>query len=158
MKKLWIFSFIAAFLFFSYVGSSLAVAPTDIPSPMTSTTNALILRSKALISQSGTYPLWPYEKPRIGQNLGKQEVLKIIPYLIACESGGNDIRIIDTNGLPSEGILMFQPPTWSDFEKYSGLVGSPMNEDDAVQMAIWAIQHGYLYRWSCAYKTHILSQ
>ena len=76
-----------------------------------------------------------------------------IKKLIRCESQGQNIARIDSNGKMSYGILQFQASTWSDFSKQSGITGSPMDEDDAIAMARWAIHHGYLGRWSCA---HIL--
>lgn len=69
--------------------------------------------------------------------------------LIDCESGGRSVRIVDSNGYYSYGILQFQKSTWDEFSKQSGLVGDPMVPNDAIPMARWAVKNGYGPRWSC---------
>jgi len=71
-------------------------------------------------------------------------------YLIACESRNKAVQEIDSNGLMSRGILQFQDATWADFSQQSGITGDPMNNIDAVQMAIWAVENGLVGHWSCA--------
>lgn len=48
----------------------------------------------------------------------------VIPKLIACESGGRDIKIIDTNGYYSYGVLMFQLATFKEYGIKYGMVSS----------------------------------
>jgi len=76
----------------------------------------------------------------------------VVTILTACESGGRNVSIIDSNGLPSRGILQFQDSTWADFSKKSGIVGDPMVPEDAIEMARWGVSNGYLKRWSCYVK------
>ena len=55
-------------------------------------------------------------------------------------------------GLHSYGLLQIQPPTWSDFEKWSGMdldMHSPM---DQIKMTKWAFDNGYGHRWTCYRK------
>ena len=73
-----------------------------------------------------------------------------IDRLIDCESDGRNVKIIDTNGYYSYGILQYQSSTWNWWVKESGFSGSPMVRADAIRMAHWAIEHGYLSHWSCA--------
>lgn len=79
----------------------------------------------------------------------------VVNILISCESGGRNVSIIDSNGLPSRGILQFQDSTWSDFSKKSGIIGDPMIENDAIKMARWGVLNGYLSRWSCQKKVPV---
>lgn len=80
-----------------------------------------------------------------------------IERLIQCESQGVNIARPDSNGLLSYGILQFNgTSTWSDFSAKSGIMGSPMYPADAIRMADWAIDHGFLARWSCAKILHLL--
>lgn len=73
----------------------------------------------------------------------------VVQKLIDCESGGKSVRIIDSNGYYSYGILQFQKSTWDDFSEQSGIVGDPMVPNDAITMARWAVRNGYGTRWSC---------
>lgn len=74
----------------------------------------------------------------------------VVARLIACESQCVSRSIIDSNDLPSRGILQFQDRTWTGFAAEAGISGDPMNPADAVQMALWAVQNGKLKHWSCA--------
>lgn len=77
--------------------------------------------------------------------------------LIACESGGQNVSLPDSDGITSDGILQFHRgpddtmsgSTWEDFSKASGLTGSPRNPTDAIRMADWAISHDLGPRWTC---------
>ena len=81
---------------------------------------------------------------------------EVIEQLIKCESQGRNVKIIDANGFYSYGILQYQSSTWNAWSELSSITGSPMHEDDAIQMADWAIDHGFLPHWSCAYKLGLL--
>jgi hypothetical protein len=95
----------------------------------------------------GTRPYW--QGPKVDPaHLPGDEVDTIVSHLIPCESLGRDVDEIDSNGKMSYGILQFQD--WPNWERLSGLTGSPDNTDDAIAMAEWAIKNGYLKRWSCA--------
>jgi len=77
--------------------------------------------------------------------------------LIACESGGQNVSLPDSDGIISDGILQFHRgpndtmsgSTWEDFSKASGITGSPRNPTDAIRMADWAISHDLGPRWTC---------
>ncbi len=64
---------------------------------------------------------------------------------------------IDSNGKMSRGILQFQDAfSDSDMSMASGITGKPDNSTDAVQMAEYAVENGYLNRWSCARLVKLL--
>lgn len=75
----------------------------------------------------------------------------LIEELIECESNGKNVAVIDSNGEYSYGILQFQGKTWSWMSEESGITGSPMDEADAVRMAVWAVNRGYGSHWTCWY-------
>jgi hypothetical protein len=61
---------------------------------------------------------------------------------------GRPLNRIDTNGKMSYGILQFQD--WDEWERDSGIIGSPDNRADSIRMAEWAIQNGMINHWTCA--------
>ncbi|MBI5421324.1 MAG: transglycosylase family protein [Parcubacteria group bacterium] len=79
-----------------------------------------------------------------------QRIDSVIEKLIQCESGGKNVKIIDSNGYYSYGILQFQKATWDGWSRESGIVGDPMVPEDAIQMARWAIKNGFISHWTCA--------
>lgn len=81
--------------------------------------------------------------------------LATIHALIKCESQGVNVARIDSNGKMSYGILQYQMATWKEWERLSGIQGSPMDEATAIRMAEWAIPHGYISRWTCAKILHL---
>lgn len=58
------------------------------------------------------------------------------------------MKTIDSNGYWSYGILQIQSSTAALFNSLEP--SDPMNPAQAVDLAEIAIEHGYLYRWSCA--------
>ena len=78
-----------------------------------------------------------------------EEPIPQVRRLIECESGWKNVKIVDTNGEYSAGILQFQYKTWESFSKESCIVGDPMEPTDAIKMANWAWKKGYGYHWSC---------
>lgn len=76
----------------------------------------------------------------------------VVTKLMACESGGRNVKIVDSNGYYSYGVMQFQKSTWDDFSQKSGIIGDPMVPNDAVEMAKWGVLNNYLYRWSCYVK------
>ncbi len=84
-----------------------------------------------------------------------QRTSAIIEKLIQCESGGKNVKIIDSNGYYSYGILQFQKATWDGWSEQSGIEGDPMVREDAIRMAEWAIKNGLLSHWSCARKINL---
>lgn len=88
-----------------------------------------------------------------GQIMGKTgpntlETAVVVQRLIYCESGGQNVAILDSNNKYSYGVLQIQLDTWNQWSKQSGITGEPMNKTDAVRMAKWAIQNGYIKRWT----------
>lgn len=88
----------------------------------------------------------------------------IISKLIKCESGGRNISAPDSDGIVSDGVLQFHRSskdapagsgTWAWMASLSGITGTPIRPSDAVRMADWAIDHGYLSHWSCAKILHL---
>lgn len=52
----------------------------------------------------------------------RSETPKIIKDLIQCESGGKNIKIVDTNGYYSYGILQYQLATFRKYGEKYGLI------------------------------------
>jgi hypothetical protein len=52
------------------------------------------------------------------------------------------------NGKMSRGILQSQDAFWSDMSAASGITGNPDNSEDAIRMAEYAVENGYLNRWT----------
>lgn len=74
---------------------------------------------------------------------------KTIERLIDCESGGQNLTILDSNHRYSHGLLQFQTDTWNQMSRESGITGSPLIADDARRMADWAIDHNRGPAWTC---------
>ena len=97
---------------------------------------------------------WPYshwDKKPITGNVSSSQSPDVVARLIACESGGvNGGCGIDSNGKESCGILQYQDQTWDSFSKEAGITGSPNQINAAVSTTLYAVQNGYLNRWSCS--------
>ena len=82
---------------------------------------------------------------------------RILRTLIKCESENTDVARPDSNGLISYGILQFNgTSTWDQFSPLANVSGTPMNPYDAIKVADYMIDHGYLYKWTCAKLTGLL--
>jgi hypothetical protein len=103
-----------------------------------------------LLNQLGIRPYrpnLPYGKSEdVPPNLAPDVFAHIIPY----EGQDRDISVIDSNGLPSRGVEMFQDAPWSDISHLSGMEGSSTDPVASVQMMMWAVEDGYLSRWTCS--------
>jgi hypothetical protein len=99
----------------------------------------------------------PYTGPAFLKNepLSPEQAQKVIPYLIACESRDKSVKIIDSNGFYSYGILQMQSSTVAMFNSIDHTVLDPMIPAQAVELAEIAIERGYLSRWSCARILHL---
>jgi hypothetical protein len=93
-------------------------------------------------------PYWNHPQLTAGVPTTRYTADLAIEHLIPCESMGASVDRIDTNGKMSYGILQFQE--WEEWERISGIRGSPDNRADAIRMAEWAIQNGMINRWTCA--------
>ncbi|HEY6902837.1 MAG TPA: hypothetical protein VI216_00915 [Candidatus Acidoferrales bacterium] len=75
----------------------------------------------------------------------------IVEQLIECESQGQNISRIDSNGQVSRGILQFNgTSTWNEMEHRFGFYGDPGNPTAAIHMADMMISSGLVGRWTCA--------
>lgn len=76
-----------------------------------------------------------------------------IEQLIQCESQGQNISRIDSNGQLSQGILQFNgTSTWNEMEHRFDFYGDPRNPTAAIHMADMMISSGLLGRWTCAHS------
>jgi hypothetical protein len=107
-----------------------------------------------LAAKYDSRPYWPGAKLVVGQPVSRATADLAIEYLIPCESGGQLIDHLDSNGKMSYGILQFQD--WDEWERTSGISGNPENRDDAIRMAEWGIEHGMIYHWGCARILHMM--
>jgi hypothetical protein len=74
----------------------------------------------------------------------------VLPYILACESGGRDVSELDSNHKMSRGPAQFQDATWAERQSESGIEGTPTEAIPAVLMSLWSLEHGYIGQWSCA--------
>lgn len=73
--------------------------------------------------------------------------------IIQCESSGRaHVEIIDSNGEWSRGIAQFQDRTWDWMSKEAGVTGSPLEEDKARAVLLWALENGHGKHWTCYKK------
>ena len=144
-----------------------AISPTPTPhpiappSPIFSPANAIIGTisdtANALMAQYGYRVRYSGQKFAPEQRLTLAQAQVAAPYLLVCESGNKDGNScgIDSNGKPSCGRGQFQD--WSTFwEPASGIYGNPLNGNDAITMMLWALENGYIQRWSCARITKLI--
>lgn len=130
--------------------------PYKISNAQMTTAQAVLFDAKVLNDKYGNRPQWPHMPFFAGEHLTPEEARAALPYEIACESQGKDVKVVDDNGFYSYGILQYQSSTWNQFEVESGKKGSPMNDDDAITTGLWALQHGYIAKWSCSKLTGLL--
>jgi hypothetical protein len=79
--------------------------------------------------------------------------LSTVEQLIQCESQGQNISRIDSNGQVSRGILQFNgTSTWNEMEHRFDFYGDPRNPTAAIHMADMMISSGLVGRWTCAHS------
>lgn len=110
--------------------------------------NLIYARAMLLARRYNSRPYWNHPKLAVGVPATLYTADLAIEHLIPCESMGQPLNRIDTNGKMSYGILQFQD--WDEWERLSGITGSPDNRADSIRMAEWAIQNGMINRWTCA--------
>ena len=111
-----------------------------------------LILAHELLNKYGTRPYLPLEYPRTGDSSKTYNIpsaINIVAHLIPCESQDVSVRHMDSNHRYSYGVLQIQAETWVRWSKKSGIVGTPMNPEDAIRMGIWAVQNGYVGEWSC---------
>jgi hypothetical protein len=110
--------------------------------------NLIYARAMFLARRYDSRPYWNLPKLAVGVPTTRYTADLAIEHLIPCESMGQRLDRIDTNGKMSYGILQFQD--WDEWERISGITGSPDNRADSIRMAEWAIQNGMINHWTCA--------
>lgn len=153
MKHLWILCSLAVLPILAHPAVVSVVSTPQAESLATgqiSQTLGILEASHELSVKYGSRP--PYSGPRFAQKqaLDEADTQNVIPYLIACESRDHSVKIVDSNGFYSYGILQMQSSTAALFNSLEGTHYDPMKPVEAVELAEIAIEHGYLYRWSCA--------
>ena len=79
--------------------------------------------------------------------------LATVEKLIQCESQGQNISRVDSNGQISRGILQFNgTSTWNEMEQRFDFYGDPGNPPQAIHMADMMISSGLVGRWTCAHS------
>jgi hypothetical protein len=137
---------------YSVIPQTSASSPVAVISAPTSTISAPVVIALAKLYQSdyGIRPYWN-QKPFVkGQDVPPEWTYDVLARLIVCESQGQNRQEIDSNNQWSRGIFQIQDATWSDWSQLSGIKGSAMNQQDATTIAAWAIENGFLSRWSCS--------
>ena len=122
--------------------------PASVQHRTLPSTSPIYSQAMLLNSQYDSRPYWHGSRLTVGAATSRETADLAIEHLIPCESGGKAVDRIDSNGKMSYGILQFQD--WSEWERISGIHGSPDNTDDAIRMAEWGIQHGMIDHWTCA--------
>jgi len=113
---------------------------------------------KITTSHSSSYTDNSWTKEQIIDLIANSDNPKTITSLVQCESNYVNIAKVDSNGYYSRGILQYQKATWDMWSKASGIIGDPMNPEDAIEMTDWAIEHNYLSHWTCSYITGLLAK
>jgi hypothetical protein len=108
----------------------------------------IYVRAMHLARRYDSRPYWNHAKLAVGVPTTRYTADLAIEHLIPCESMGQRLDRLDTNGKMSYGILQFQD--WDEWERISGITGSPDNRADSIRMAEWAIQNGMINHWTCA--------
>jgi len=117
---------------------------------------SVLVEAHRLLASHGSFPHWPLKSFIRGEDVPDDEAPAVVAHLIPCESHDVSVKHLDSNHAFSYGVLQIQSSTWAEFSRQSGLSGDPMRSPDAVQMGLWAVEHGYLWRWSCAKLTGLI--
>lgn len=143
--------FLALVLAFPARYSVVPVALAKAPSSSISAPEIAVLEAgQHLSAEYGSRP--PYSGPVIAKNepISPEQAQAVIPYLGACESRWRVIKEVDSNGFYSYGPLQIQSSTAALFNSLDHTAYDPMIPFQAIDLTEIALEHGYLYRWSCA--------
>lgn len=138
---------------YSIVPSAQAQSPAQVNfQPET----AILEAGQRLSLEYGSWP--PYGGPAVVKfaDLSPEQAHAVIPYLGACESRWKVVKEVDSNGFYSYGPLQIQSSTAALFNSLEHTAYDPMKPFDAIDLTEIALEHGYLYRWSCASIEHIV--
>jgi hypothetical protein len=156
MKPLWIALFLALFTARYSVQPQKPVLGSNLGGNGTSTAESILIEAHHLLNQYGIRPYWQNPAFSEGEDVPADEVPDVVAHLIACESQGVSVKHLDSNDRYSYGVLQIQSSTWAQFEASSGIEGDPMNATTAIDVGLWAVENGYLAKWSCARLTGLL--
>lgn len=132
---------------YSIVPSAQAQSPSQVNfQPET----AILEAGQRLSLEYGSRP--PYGGPAVAKfaDLSPEQAHAVIPYLGACESRWKIVKEVDSNGFYSYGPLQIQSSTAALFNSLDHTAYDPMIPFQAIELAEIALEHGYLYRWSCS--------
>jgi hypothetical protein len=158
LKTLCVAAFLAIFTLPSARYSVIPSAEAQSPAQVNFQPETAILEAGQQLSiEYGSRP--PYSGPTFAKNepLSPDEAQAVIPYLGACESRWKVVKEVDSNGFYSYGPLQIQSSTAALFNSLDHTAYDPMNPFDAIDLTEIALEHGYLYRWSCAKILGIVS-
>lgn len=157
MKRVWIPLFLALILApFSAPAAVYSVQPQSrVLAPIlggnsTSTAATILIEAHELLNHYGIRPIWPNSPFSEGEDVPADEAPDVIAHLVTCESQGVSVKHLDSNNHYSYGVLQIQSSTWAEFEASSGIEGDPMNATTAISVGLWAVENGFLAKWSCA--------
>jgi len=162
MKRTWIL-FPLILPVFALIPARYSVSPqspvlgSNLGGNTTSTAVSILIQAHRLLNAHGIRPQWPNLPFREGEDVSAEEAPAVLANLIPCESQGRSVKHLDSNHEFSYGVLQIQSSTWAQFEKGSGIIGSPMNPATAIDVGLWAVEHGYLSKWSCAKLTGLIT-
>jgi hypothetical protein len=159
--RVWIPTLLAVIAPFCIPAASYSVSPALASNSSVIEAHAseitVLQDAQDLFAKYGPRP--PYSGPAFLKNepLSGDQAEMVLPYILACESGGRDVSELDSNHKMSRGPAQFQDATWAERQSESGIEGTPTEAIPAVDMSIWSLEHGYIAQWSCASILRIIS-
>jgi hypothetical protein len=150
MKPLCIALFLALFTARYSIQPQKPVLASNLGGNRTPTPASILIQARELLNRYGIRPYWQIPAFSPGEDVPADQAADVIAHLITCESQGVSVKHLDSNDRYSYGVLQIQSSTWAQFEASSGIEGDPMNATTAVSVGLWAVENGYLSKWSCA--------
>jgi hypothetical protein len=151
--RLWIPLLLTVFAPVSLPAASYSVQPAFAfsASPLVKFAPQIAILEEAQTLYAKYWARPPYTGPVFGKNepLSVDQAEMVLPYILACESGGRDVSELDSNHKMSRGPAQFQDATWTERQSESGIEGTPTEAIPAVDMSLWSLEHGYISQWSC---------
>jgi hypothetical protein len=158
--RVWIPLLLAIFAPFSLPAASYSVQPafasSTSPVVIFQPEIGILEEAQQLFAKYGPRP--PYNGHAFAKNavLSPDQAESVLPYILACESGGRDVSELDSNHKMSRGPAQFQDATWAARQAQSGIQGTATEAIPAVDMSLWSLEHGYISQWSCAALERII--
>lgn len=137
------------------IASTQAVYPiTPLQQPM-DVVDSISSQANILYQEQGIRPTYSGHIYPYNAILSPFEAELVSPYLLTCESQNTAVGcVLDSNNKYSCGPAQFQD--WEWWESISGIHGDVNNESSSIRMMLWALENGYIARWSCAKIEHII--